>query len=186
MRALLRVIPIAILAMGFGAIEVGAQEAGSADTTLQLTKLLDARHLDAIAAPDPDVPGRAIAALYFPGSQLLTIQAEYPVPRMLEQRIKRGEFRDVYMDLQGASAVDSRFFVQDMEANGLRPTCGDDKPFDIVAEGGSAQITFDGDWKRQGLTEADYQARFAAADARYKRMVDALVSVLRAGTSEHP
>jgi hypothetical protein len=186
MRTRCRIFPIAILALALSPLAAAAQGTGSAAVTVELAKLLDARHMDVIAAADPDVPGRVIAALYIPGSQLLVIQAQHPVPRLLEQRLQRHEYRDIYMELHGSAPVESRFFVQDMEANGLKPTCGADQPFDTVSERGSVQTTFDGDWQGQGLSEADYRSRFAAADARYARMVGALVAALKAGTSSAP
>ncbi len=186
MRTRCRIFPVAILTLALSPIAVAAQGTGSAAVTVELTKLLDARHLDVIAAADPDVPGRAIAALYLSGSQLLVIQAQHPVPRLLEQRLQRHEYRDIYMELHGSAPVASRFFVQDMEANGLKPTCGTGQPFDSVTEQAAVQTTFDGDWQAQGLSEADYRARFAAADARYARMVGALVAALKAGTSSAP
>jgi hypothetical protein len=43
----------------------------SAEAASELVHLLDNRGIEAIAAPDPTSPDAFVAALYFPGSQLL-------------------------------------------------------------------------------------------------------------------
>jgi hypothetical protein len=164
------------------AAPVGAQTATSAINARVLTGLLDARGLDAIAARDPDVPSRFVAALYLAGSQLLVVSGEYPAPVLLEQRAGRGEFREIYMELQGASPPEARLFVHDMGADGLRSACDPGAPFDVVYEHGALRTTFDGNWAGQGLTAAEYARRFASDDERYARMLAALIAALRAQT----
>ena len=56
---------------------VSAQAPASADLAKQLIGVLSSRGLDAIAARDPEKPDRAIAALAFPGSQLLVVAGPY-------------------------------------------------------------------------------------------------------------
>ena len=60
-----------------------AQDVRSADLVKQLTGLLDQKKLDAIAAADAQNPGAYIAALYFPGTQLLVLSAKYSAPALL-------------------------------------------------------------------------------------------------------
>jgi hypothetical protein len=158
------------------------QESRSAQAAKALTDILDARGMDAIATKDPDNPGRFIGALYFRGAQLLVVGAEYAVPVLLEQRIAKGEYRETYLDLQGASEVKGRLFVQDLLADGLRPPRHDGDPFDIVYESGQTYGAFNGDWAGQKLSEQEYKARFAAADERYARMLTALAAALKPGT----
>jgi hypothetical protein len=183
MRATLRVVWICAIVIALPTIAVRGQTPQSADAAALLARLLDARGMDAVAAADPDEPHRFIAGLRAEGNQLLVIAATYPVPVLLEERLKRGEFRQVYLDLQGASVPGSRFFVYDLEANGLRPASEPDQPFDMVFEGVGSQTTFDGNWANQGITEAEYRARFTRADAEYARLAKALVAALRSVTS---
>ena len=151
-----------------------AETSRSADAAGTLTKLLDERKLEAVAVRDPDDPTRFISALYMPGSQLLVVSARYPVPAVLDQRIAEGKFRDAYLDIQGAGTRDGRFFVVDLQADGLRREPHRHQPFDIIYKNGVDQVTYDGDWKAQKLMQRDYFQRFAADDLEYARMLTAL------------
>src|SRR4051812_3584805 len=73
-----------------------AQESKSAPLAKQLAAALDAGKLDSIAAKDPAAPDVFVAALYFPGMQLLVVSGKYAVPQLLESRVGRKEYRDVY------------------------------------------------------------------------------------------
>ena len=66
------------------------------------SQLLDQAKLDAIAAKDPAANDAFVAALYFPGSQLLVVGARYQVPMLLNERIAKKEYREVYTDLNSA------------------------------------------------------------------------------------
>lgn len=172
------------LAMAIAAPPAAGQESVSSARAAALTKQLDQHKLDAVAAPDPDQPGRFVAALYYPGAQLLAVSAAYPVPQVLQQRIADRKYRDAYMDLQGPETLQGRFFVMDLQADGLRHTRRNgDAAFDITYESGN-QASFDGDWKRQHMSRSQYDARFTADDKRYARMLAALERELtRASTS---
>ena len=97
-----------------------AQESKSAMLAKQLSAALDAGKLDCIAAKDPTAPDVFMAALYFSGAQLLVISGRYSVPQLLTERLGRKEYRDIYMDLNGAAAADTKVFIQDPGADGLR------------------------------------------------------------------
>lgn len=172
------------LAMAIAAPPTAGQESVSSARAAALTKQLDQHKLDAVAAPDPDQPDRFVAALYYPGAQLLAISAAYPVPQVLRQRIADRKYRDAYLDLQGPATLQGRFFVMDLQADGLRHTRNGDAAFDITYESGGNQASFDGDWKRQNMSRSQYDARFTADDERYARMLAALERELtRASTS---
>ena len=158
-----------------GAVPVAAAETPqSASAAAALTKLLDDLKLEAVAVRDPQDATRFISALYMPGSQLLVVSARYPAPAVLEQRIAEGKFRDAYLDIQGAGTRDGRFFVMDLQADGLRRDPDRNQPFDIIYKNGVDRVTYDGDWKTQKLTEAAYAERFAADDRQYARLLVAL------------
>ena len=53
---------------------------------------------------------------------------------------------------------------------------GDNQPFDTYEAAGGKRTPFDGDWKKQQLSEADYMKTFAAADAAYSEMLTALIA----------
>ena len=96
------------------------QESQSADAAATLTRVLHERKLDAVAARDPAQPDRFVAALYFPGSQLLVISSVHPVPALLDERLAQQQYRDVYTDLHGSGVREGRVFITDLHANGLQ------------------------------------------------------------------
>src|SRR5438128_1500149 len=87
-----------------------AQRVDSPDLARQLTALAAAQHLDAIAAPDPAAPDRFVAALIFPGSQLLVVSARYPAPALLIQQIGARNYRDVYLAVQQSGLREGKVF----------------------------------------------------------------------------
>ncbi|HEY3380514.1 MAG TPA: hypothetical protein VGK32_02035, partial [Vicinamibacterales bacterium] len=68
---------------------VAAQELKSAPLAKELAQLLDTAKLDAVAAKDPSTADGFVAALYFPGSQLLVVSARYAVPPLLAEKIAK-------------------------------------------------------------------------------------------------
>jgi hypothetical protein len=155
-----------------------AQDGKSVALAKQLGAALDAAKLDAVAAKDPGNADTFVAALYFPGAQLLVVSARYAAPQLLDTRLSKKEFRDTYIDLSSASIPESKIFVQDAGADGLRAKRDENQPFDIVETGGKPTM-FDGDWKKQKLSEQDYMKAFSAADDRYSDMLTALLAQLK-------
>jgi hypothetical protein len=150
-----------------------AQESASSAKAAVLTRLLDQQKLEALAARDPEQPDRFVAALYYPGSQLLAVSAVYPVPSLIEQLIAARKYRDVYMDLQVPAVQTGRFFVMDLQADGLRRS-PEKEVYDITYESGANKIVYDGNWKGQNMTQAKYEQRFRSDDDRYARILAAL------------
>lgn len=160
-----------------------AQDAKSAELAKQLTGLLDQKKLDAIAIPDSRTPGNFIAALYFPGTQLLVVTAKYSAPHLLTELLGRKDYRAVYAELTSASVPGSKVLVNDVYANGLMIRPSGSNPPDSV-ESASSQATFDGAWRKAKIAEADYIKSFNDADAAYTRILEALIAQLKtAGTS---
>jgi hypothetical protein len=158
-----------------------AQESKSAVAAKELTQALDAAKLDSIAAADPADPSSFVAALYFPGAQLLVVSAKYSAPSLLVTKIGTKEYRDVYIDLQSASVAGSKIFVQDQLANGLLVKPADENAADVWEA--SKTVTFDGDWRKAKLSEDEYNKAFAEADAKYAEMLSVLLkSTKRSGS----
>ena len=147
MRTMLRTSVLTMAILGIAIPGVRAQTARSTDVAATLATLLDARALDAFAAPDPATPGRFVAVMYLKGSQLLIVGAKYAVPSFMHTAIEAGRFRDAYMDLQGASEIQDRWFIQDLGVDGLKPTRMKDTPFDVVYKDAVDYVVLDGDWQ---------------------------------------
>ena len=149
-----------------------AQTSKSAALAQELAKLLEAGKLDAIAAQGSEAD-RFNAALYFPG-QLLVVSARYAVPPLLADKVQQKAYRDVYMDLFGASVPDSKVFVQDVGADGLKAKS--DSGADSYERGANTRWSFDGEWRKQKIASEDqYLKNYAAADAEYADILAALI-----------
>lgn len=159
-----------------------AQPGPSVDVAASLTAMMDAKGLRAFATADPGEPGRYVAAMYIPGAQLLVVSARYAVPVLMDTRLEQHQYEQAYMDLQSASVVASKWFVQDLQADGLAAERQPDKPFDIVYRHGARYVMLDSDWGGQGLTATEYRLRFEAAEKRYATMLRVLATALESET----
>ena len=180
MTAVARGCVAGVLALSLSALTVttaSAQDAKSVALAKELAAALTAAKLDSIAATDPAAPDVFIGALYFPG-QLLVISAKYAVPALLTTRLLRKEYRDVYLDLNGAAVAHTKVFIEDPGADGLKADHNDNQPFDTYEADGK-RVAFDADWKKQKLSKEEYLKAFAAADERYCQMLQALLAQLK-------
>ena len=169
---------LAVIAVTTLASAASAQDSTSSAAAARLTGLLQQHKLDAVAARHPDQPGVFIAALFMPDSHLLVVSAPHGAPAVLDKQLAAGQFMDVYLALNAGDVQKDRFFVMDMKADGLRPVCDRDQPFDSTIRDGRGQTSFDGNWIAQGLSQAAYDARFAEDDARYARLLQVLAGTL--------
>jgi hypothetical protein len=174
MPAVARVWLAGVFAVAVSATAL-AQDSKSAALAKELSAALDSGKLDAIAAKDPAKPDVFFGALYFPGTQLLVVAAQYAAPLAMNERIAKKDYREAYLDLSSASVAGSKVFIEDLGANGLVARPKENEPFDGYDAGGK-RISFDGDWKKQQLSEEDYMKAFSAADARYSEILTALIA----------
>jgi hypothetical protein len=170
----------AVFVTGFGGGAL-AQDSKSAPLAKQLAAALDAAKLNSIAAKDPAVSDVYIGVLYFPGFQLLAISAKYSAPVLLDARLEKKEYREIYIDLNSAAEPNSKTFIEDLGVDGLQAKREENRPFDSVESMGK-RTAFDGDWKKQQLSEQEYVKIFSAADERYSQMLTALLAQLKKGS----
>ncbi len=156
------------------AVPTFAQESKSAPLVKQLAAALDEAKLTSIAAKDPAQSDVFVAALYYPGSMLLVVQAKMSAAAAMTQKLAKKEFQDAYVDLQSASDHETKVFVQDNGADGLKM-----KSFDSI-DIHDKSISFDGDWKKQKFSsEQEYQKAFDDADAQYTKMLTMLIASMK-------
>src|SRR5687767_9221868 len=86
----------------------------------ELVKLMDAAKADSIAAPVPGAPDQFVGALYFSGSQLLVVSAKYSAPQLLTEKLAKKSYQDIYIDLNSASVPNTKVFISDLGADGLK------------------------------------------------------------------
>ena len=158
-----------------------AQEPKSAGPAKELAQLLASKKLESIAARMPDSREEFVGALAFPG-QLMVVWAKTTAPAIVNEKLIRKEYREVYIDLNSASIVESRHFVTDLGPDGLRPRPeqkqGPADSHDVAAK----TMRFDGSWREDKMSETDYMKAHADADAAYAKAVQALIDELKKGT----
>lgn len=155
-----------------------AGEPGSATLVKQLVTAMSAMKLEAIAAKDPTDPTRIIAALAFPGVQLLVMSSQHPSADYLNVQIGRKAFMGVYEALQHG-VPESRLFFHDIGCDGFVP--GD--YVDIFYEGPNQRTMFNGNWEAQSLTAAAYAEKQKAAEAQYARALTVLLDAVKKMTT---
>ena len=171
---------IVLLLTGCAAGLWARQPSASAAAAKELSTLLDQRKLDSFAVKMPDSTDQFVAALYFPQTQLLVVSARYAAPAQLNETILKHKYRDAYTTLSSAGERAGKLFVQDLDADGLPPAGKKEQQVDVIYEDVTRQTIFNGNWRGQKLSEAEYNARREAADQRYAGMLKALVAGLKA------
>jgi hypothetical protein len=160
-----------------------AETSRSAAPAAQLLQTLQQKQLRHVAARDPSDAGRYVAAMLIGDGQLLVVSAKYAQPALLNERLYRGDYEGVYRELNAAGDRDGKLFVQDLGQPGLTVRRERDGPYDVIYEAVVKRTAFDGDWKAQKLSKNEYQAACSAADERYARALQALVSALAVSTA---
>jgi hypothetical protein len=173
----LAVVCLVVASMAAAAPAV-AQDSRSAPLVKQLTAALEAAKLDSIATKDPAASDVYIGAFYIPGTQLLVISGKYASPPTLDYRILHKEYRDVYIDLNSTSPLDSRLIIEDTGADGLRAKRGDSVGFDSIEATGKRTM-LNSDWKKQKLSEDAYMKVYSTSDERYAEMLTALLAQIK-------
>ena len=153
-----------------------AQDSRSAISVTELVKMLDSMKLDSFAVKGTTA-NEYVGALYFPGSQLLVVSARFDTPWRADSLLDQKNYRDVYIELNSASLPQSKVFVSDLGANGLRFK-KDGNTYDSVDSGGKT-FNFDGDWKKAKITSDDYSKAYSTSDEQYMQMIQTLLAGLK-------
>jgi hypothetical protein len=171
-------LPLALSAVF--ATGAAAQEPKSAAPAKELAQLLSSKKLESIAARMPDSSEEFVGALTFPG-QLMVVWAKTTGPAYINEKLIRKEYREVYIDLNSASVPESRHFVTDLGPDGLRFKPEQKQGPADSHDQGAKTMRFDGSWREDKMSEADYTRLHAEADAAYARAVQALIDELKKG-----
>ena len=154
-------------------------KAGSPVTTKELVATMTTQQLTAFAVQDPAAPTRFVAALLFPGTQLLMVAAVSTSPDYIKAQIAREAVRRGVSALNASAAPETKLFFQDMGCDGLSR---DGEQVDVMYDESGRQVVFDGQGKISGLSKHEYAARFGTAETQYTAMVTVLLNGLRAAT----
>jgi hypothetical protein len=170
---LLPAIVVTLCAAGLAAQTAPPSSAPARD----LSKLLSDRKIDSVATRLPGSDDEFAAVLAFPG-QLVVIWAKFSAPQLLNEKLIRKEYRDVYLDLNSASIVESRHFVTDLGADGMIARPARNQPADMH-DLGKASMRFDGNWREDKMSEDEYMKRYSEAEAGYTKALQALLEELK-------
>ncbi len=161
-----------------GAAAAPDEASKSATVALALCQKLEQAKLQYVAARDPKDPSRYVAAMHFPGQQLMVVSARYAAPALLNEKIFQRKYQDAYIDLNSASERATRIIFEDLKANGFVRAKAKDQPPDAYEVDGK-RVVFDFDWRRQKMSEGDYFKVLATADEEYARLVGLLLDEVK-------
>ena len=170
------ILPLALFTMFTST--ASAQETKSAAPAKELAQLLASKKLESIAARMPDSTEEFVGALAFPG-QLMVVWAKTTAPSLVNEKLVRKEYREVYLDLNSASVPESRHFVTDLGPDGLRVKPETKQGPADVHDQGAKSMRFDGNWREHKMSEAEYMKAFADADAAYAKAIQALITEIK-------
>ena len=169
---------VALVFCAVAAPSAWAQEPKSAAPAKELLELLSSRKIDSIAARMPDSREEFVGALTFPG-QLMVVWAKTSAPAVVNEKLLKKEYREVYIDLNSASITETRNFVTDLGPDGLRwrpeQRQGPADSHDL----GAKTMRFDGNWREDKMSETDYMKAHAEADVAYAKAIQALIDELK-------
>jgi hypothetical protein len=176
-RTAIRLVTAAAIVAALAGGSVHAQDAKSGAAAKELAQLMEKGQIDSVAAALPNGEDAFVAAMFIPG-ELMIVTARYSAPSLLREKIMKKEYRDVYVDLNSAATPNTRVFIEDLNLDGLVARPDDNAGFDTF-ESSQGRMAFDGDWKKQKLSEEEYRKRFAAADQQYSQLLTALLAELK-------
>jgi len=159
-------------------VGAAAQEPKSAAPAKELAQLLASKKLESIAARMPDSKEEFVGALTFPG-QLMVVWARTTAPAVVNEKLINKEYREVYIDLNSASVVETRHFVTDLGPDGLRFKPDQRQGPADSHDMGAKTMRFDGNWRASKMKEEDYMKAHAEADAAYAKAIQALIEEIK-------
>ncbi len=163
-------------------IPAHAQDTRSTASAKELAQLMEKGQMDSVAAAMPDSPDTFVAAMVIPG-ELMIVSAKYSAPSLLREKIMKREYREVYVDLNSAATPKTRYFIEDLNSDGLVLKPEENMGFDTF-ESPDRRMSFDGEWKKQKLSEDEYRKRFSDADLLYGKMLEALLGQIKKPATE--
>jgi hypothetical protein len=102
------------------------------------------------------------------------VSARYTVPPILAAQVEKKNYRDVYVDLNGAQIPETKIFIDDVGADGL--AVEKEAGPDSYERGSKVRWIFNGQWRQQKIaSEAEYKKNFEEADSQYAQILATLI-----------
>lgn len=172
-------VAAALLVAGLAQAGVASAQPGStAAPVKELATLLQGKESGGarfVAAEDPKDTSRFVAAMLLPDLQLMLVSASYKAPVLLRERVLTKKYQDAYQDLQAASVAEGKLVIEDLLANGLAVKPAKNQAPDAATIKGKT-ITFDGQWRKAKVSEAEYTSAFTTAEQEYTRLLGLLIA----------
>ena len=175
-------LSVALLVAGLAGVGLASAQPATSSTAApvkELGTLLSAKPGGAgprfIAAEDPTDSTRFVAAMLLPDLQLMLVSAAYKAPVLLRERVLTRKYQDAYQDLQAASIAEGKIVIEDLLANGLAVKPAKGQGADLATIAGKT-VTFDGQWRKAKIAEADYGTAYTKAEQEYARLLGLLIT----------
>lgn len=152
----------------------------SGELAKQLSQLLDEKKMESFAAADAQNEGVFVAALYYPGTELLVVSAKHFNPSAFAEKLSQKNYPDAYADLNAGAVAGSKLLVMDTFADGLVASPKGGSAPDSID--GAVAMTFDGNWKKAKQTEEEYMKAYQTAEAAYAHALEILIAKLKSGS----
>lgn len=165
------------------AVRAEGQDPRSAQLVKELVDAMTQRQLTAIATRHPKEADRYVAAMLFPGVQLLLVSARSSSPAYIESQLATGGDAAVYGALH-QGVPDGKLFIQDMGCDGLRGGAGG--LADVVYTNGTTERILNGDHKAARMSRADYAKVAEHTEAEYSALLGSLLDAAKARTPAAP
>ena len=181
-------IPVMCAAVAVAGAVLAAQaapQAASGAKAKEVVALMSAKKLESFAARDPDNSGHYVAVFLVPQVQLLLVEAKYTRDNDIEFALYHKNYSTAYQDLRSGVFGSERFMVDDAQGDGLVAVPGKNPQQDSVMVE-SRKHVFDGLFDPKGKnakkpSQDAYMKTFTDADAKYARLLDVLLTQLKAG-----
>jgi hypothetical protein len=109
----------------------------------------------------------------------MVVWAKTSAPSVVNEKLMRKDYKEVYIDLNAASVIETRHFVTDLGPDGLRVKPEQKQGPSDSHDQGAKSMRFDGNWREDKMSEADYMKAHAEADAAYARAIQALIDEIK-------
>ena len=121
-QRILRLCGLTLAAASLLAVPASAQDSRTVALAASSPGMLERAKLDSIATRQAGSDDVFVAALFFPG-QLLVVSSKYAVSGAAQRADRPADkYRDAYIDLNVAVDPATKVFIEDMGADGIRPT----------------------------------------------------------------
>ena len=109
----------------------------------------------------------------------MVVWAKTSAPSVVNEKLIKKEYREVYIDLNSASITETRHFVTHRVLTGCGIVRNSGRGRPTLTDPRAKSMRFDGNWREDKMSEADYMKAHAEADEAYAKAIQALIDELK-------